>query len=374
MIYVQLLIIALFPYLAKIISQKTVTWLSPVVLCYLMGILLANWQGLLINHAIADYATQGTILLALPFLLYSTNLSREIFKEFKTALLAFLLCVFSGLIGTVSTAFLLYGTYDNAPILAGMIAAIFSGGIPNMQAVGMALEADKQTIVLMNTADVFVGGIFLVFLTSIAHSVLGLFLNNYIKGNLQMSKSQNSSSKNIINLTDFVKGLLLTLAIIGFSVGMSFLFFQKLAATFIILAITTLSLLATKFKWVQQLKGTFEIGDYLLLMFCVAVGMLANFDNILTDGKHVIVFLAFAWGFTVLLHWLFCYFFKIDRDTAIVTQTAAIYGPVFIGQIASTIGNRRLVFPGIALGLLGIAMGNYVGVFVYWVVSWGLPL
>jgi len=205
-----------------------------------------------------------------------------------------------------------------------MIAAIFSGGIPNMQAVGMALEADSETIVLMNTADVFVGGIFLVFLTSIAHTVVGLFLNKYTEGNYKMSKNilQNS---NLINFQDFSKGLLLTVGIIGLAVGLSFLL-----------------------GWVQHLQGTFEIGDYLLLMFCVAVGMLANFDNILTDGMGVVLFLAIAWSITVLLHWLLCYVFKIDRDTAIVTQTAAIYGPVFIGQIASTIDNRRLVFPGIA--------------------------
>ncbi len=366
---IQILIIIGFPYLAKIISQKTVSWLSPVVLCYLVGILLANLNFFPINHSLAEYATQGTILLALPFLLYSTNLSGGIYNEFKSALLAFLLCILSGLVGTSITAWLLHGQYSDAPILAGMIAAIFSGGIPNMQAVGMALEADSETIVLMNTADVFVGGIFLVFLTSIAHTVVGLFLNKYTEGNYKMSKNilQNS---NLINFQDFSKGLLLTVGIIGLAVGLSFFLFQKLAATFIILSLTTLSLLASRLGWVQHLQGTFEIGDYLLLMFCVAVGMLANFDNILTDGMGVVLFLAIAWSITVLLHWLLCYVFKIDRDTAIVTQTAAIYGPVFIGQIASTIDNRRLVFPGIALGLLGIAMGNYVGVFVFWMVNY----
>ena len=364
----QILIISGFPYLAKIISNKTVSWLSPVVLCYLVGIFLANANIFPINHPIAEYATQGTILLALPFLLYSTNFSSGIYDKFKMALLAFILCIVSGVVGTATTAWLLHGNFENAPILAGMIAAIFSGGIPNMQAVGMALEADSETIVLMNTADVFVGGVFLVFLTSIAHSVIGLFLNNYIKGNFQMSKI-NFKNSDKINLIDFGKGLLLTISIIGVSVGMSFLFFQELAATFIILSLTTCSLLASKIEWVQQLSGTFEIGDYLLLMFCVAVGMLANFDSILTDGMSVVIFLAIAWSITVLLHWLLCYFFKIDRDTAIVTQTAVIYGPVFIGQIASTINNRNLVFPGIALGLLGIAMGNYVGVFDFWMVS-----
>ena len=45
-----------------------------------------------------------------------------------------------------------------------------------------------------------------------------------------------------------------------------------------------------------------------------------------------------------------------------ITSTAAIYGPVFVGQIASAIGNKKLIFTGIALGLLGFAVGNYLGI------------
>ena len=360
----QILLILGFPYLAQKISKETVAWLSPVVLCYLMGILLANIGPFPINEAIAEYATQGTILLAIPFLLFATNLSKAI-TNFRTALLSFLLCVGSGCIGTLLTAWLLSDQYDTAPVLAGMIAAIFSGGIPNMQAVGMALEVETETIVLLNTADVFVGGIFLVFLTSIAHMFLGLFLKEYNEGNLQMSKINQKKGN-----TSILYGFLLSLVIIGVSVGLSFVLFQKLAATFIILSLTTLSLVASRLEWVRALKNSFEVGDYLLLMFCVAVGMLANFDNIWENGLAIIQFLALAWLFTVGLHWIACYLFNIDRDTAIVTQTAAIYGPVFIGQIASTIENRALVFPGIALGLLGIAMGNYIGVSVAWVLEW----
>ena len=104
-------------------------------------------------------------------------------------------------------------------------------------------------------------------------------------------------------------------------------------------------------------------------MFCIAVGMLANFSNVLEKGGQLIQFMALAWVITVILHWLLCYVFNIDKDTTLIASTAAIYGPVFIGQIASTINNRRLVFPGIALGLLGIALGNYVGIFVAWVLN-----
>ena len=104
-------------------------------------------------------------------------------------------------------------------------------------------------------------------------------------------------------------------------------------------------------------------------MFCVAVGMMANFNNILENGWQIVQFMAMAWLITVITHWFLCYLFKLDSDTVLIASVAAIYGPVFIGQIASTIDNRRLVFPGIALGLVGIALGNYVGIFIAWLLQ-----
>ncbi len=364
MVVLQVLLICVFPYLAKKIAKNTVAWLSPVVLCYSLGIILANLSFVELNESIANYFTQGTILLAIPFLLYSTDLSSWL-TDFKGMVLAFLLCVFAGIIGTCFAGWYFQDTIAQSWLISGMIAAIFSGGIPNMQAVGMALEATSNTIVLLNAADIFIGGMYLLFLTSVASRFLSLFLGDYLEGNFQMSNNNLLNSK-IISFNHFFRGLGVALLIIGGSVGVSFLLFGHLAATFIILSLTTLSIIASRFPFMQQLEGTFEVGDYLLLMFCVAVGMMANFTNILENGLSLVVFMAVAWGITVCLHWMFCYFFKIDKDTALIASTAAIYGPVFIGQIASTIGNRRLVFPGIALGLLGIALGNYVGIAVAW--------
>ncbi len=364
MTVIQILLICFFPYFAKKIAQNTVAWLSPVVLCYSLGIILANLSFLEINEGIANYATQGTILLAIPFLLYSTDLSSWM-TDFKSMVLAFFLCMFSGIIGTCFAGWYFQDTIAQSWLISGMIAAIFSGGIPNMQAVGMALEAETETIFLLNAADIFIGGMYLLFLTSVARKILSFFLNDYKGRKFQISKNNLLNSK-IISFNQFFQGLGIALLIVGVSVGASFLFLQHLAATFIILSLTTLSIIASRISFVQNLEGAFEVGDYLLLMFCVSVGMLANFANILENGLSLVLFMAVAWVITVCLHWLLCYFFKIDKDTALIASTAAIYGPVFIGQIASTIGNRKLVFPGIALGLLGIALGNYVGISVAW--------
>jgi uncharacterized membrane protein len=76
----------------------------------------------------------------------------------------------------------------------------------------------------------------------------------------------------------------------------------------------------------------------------------------------MILYASVAMFSSILLHFIIAKLFKIDRDTFIITSTAGIYGPVFIGQIASTIGNRKLVFTGITLGLLGYAVGNFLGI------------
>ena len=55
--------------------------------------------------------------------------------------------------------------------------------------------------------------------------------------------------------------------------------------------------------------------------------------------------------------------FGIDADTTIICNTATIFGPAFIGPVASALKNRQLVGPGLTLGLAGIALGTYFGLF-----------
>jgi len=54
--------------------------------------------------------------------------------------------------------------------------------------------------------------------------------------------------------------------------------------------------------------------------------------------------------------------FKIDADTVIITSTATIFGPAFIGQIAMSIKNKEIIFSGMIASMVGIALGNFLGV------------
>jgi len=48
----------------------------------------------------------------------------------------------------------------------------------------------------------------------------------------------------------------------------------------------------------------------------------------------------------------------------IITSTAAIFGPAFVGPVSNAIRNPGVVFSGITMSLLGFACANYLGILV----------
>ena len=64
----------------------------------------------------------------------------------------------SAILVSVSMAFLYQNYFDNTPTYAAMMLGVFTGGAPNMLAVGMMLEAESEDFVLLNAADIFIGG------------------------------------------------------------------------------------------------------------------------------------------------------------------------------------------------------------------------
>jgi uncharacterized membrane protein len=63
-----------------------------------------------------------------------------------------------------------------------------------------------------------------------------------------------------------------------------------------------------------------------------------------------------------LLHGLFCKIFKIDTDTYIITSVSAICSPPFVPVVAGALKNKEIILSGLTTGIIGYAIGNYLGV------------
>lgn len=334
--------------------------MSPVVFCYGIGIIISNLHLFPLNNELSNYVTQGTIVLAIPLLLFSTKILKWL-KYTGKGLLSFGFCVLSAMVGSALAWYFLGHSVETPWRLSGMLVGIYTGGTPNMQAIGMALQAPQETIILVNAADMLMGGAYLILLSTVAHRLLKGILPDFEANEAPKPELEFNARK--FNIRDSLKGIGLSIVIAGLAVAIPFLISGTMEnIALIILGLTAISIAAAFIPKVQQLESTFETGDYLLLMFCVALGLLADFSTIFEKGADLILYAGVAMVSSILLHFLLAKLFKIDRDTFIITSTAGIYGPVFIGQIASVLGNRKLVFTGITLGLLGYAVGNFLGI------------
>ena len=343
--------------------SKIVRWISPIIICYLVGITLGNIPVLSFNHQILEGVTSVSVLLAIPLLLFSVNFSRML-KQVRPALFAF----FLGIIAVVVCAILAFLIFRNdltqPSAAAGMMIGVYTGGTFNMSAIGIALGVEEEVFILLNSADIVFSGIYFIFLLTIGQRVLGRFLpshkkkwmNNHIKGATVLSTS--GSGRKLKNV---VSGILLSVMTVATAVGLSYLFTGKLSEPLVILGITTLGIAASFISKIQQLPHTFSSANYLLLVFALAMGSMANFSELLSASSTLFYFCGFVVFGSVLLHFLLAIIFRLDRDTVIIASTAAIFGPPFIGPVANVLGNKDIIAMGITLGLIGYAIGNYLG-------------
>ncbi len=361
---IQIVLITIIPILAIRVSfkYKNISFLSPIVICFAVGIIVRNLGLLPINEDISGFYRDASILYALPLLLFSSDIKAWI-KYSRQTIFSFGLAVFAAAFAVIVCSLIFTSQIDDIWIPGGMIGGIHTGGTPNLFAVGMALGAQDEVYTLSNSAQILWGGINLFFMLSIGQKVYTYFLRPFPHSAKQKESAQDEYlNYDMMSIRDIAISLMLVTIIVGLSIGISFLIFNKLEATLIVVFVTTISLICSFSQYIRTLKGPFEIGDYCLLMFGVAVGMMSDFRELIQAGGPYVLFIGMILLLTIMTQLLLSKLFRIDTDTFIITSTAAIYGPVFIPQVARVLKNKSIIVGGIAVSLIGLAIGNYIGI------------
>ncbi|MFW6128633.1 MAG: DUF819 family protein [Candidatus Aminicenantaceae bacterium] len=359
----QIVLIVGFPALAALGARhlRFLEWMGPVVLCYLFGILLTNVFGFPDDQSVSTLFTEITVALAIPLLLFSTNFIKWLRLAKKTAL-SIALAFGSVLLCSTVAFFILADKVEESSKIAGMLVGVYTGGTPNMSAIGVALSVKEETFILINAVDVVLGGLYLILLMTAAKKLMGRFLPAFQKEGKPAETNQFPSSNEKIRLNQLILALGFSGAIVALSIGLAFLFSGRMHPTIVIMSITTLGIAFSFNKRIRRIQGTYNSGQYILLMFCVAIGTLANAKELLLASIYIFLFVAIVMFGSILLHYVLAIILKIDVDTFLITSTSAIYGPAFIGPIAGVLKNREIIVSGLTGGLMGYALGNYLGV------------
>lgn len=132
------------------------------------------------------------------------------------------------------------------------------------------------------------------------------------------------------------------------------------------LIITTLTMtLATVFsKFFDNIRGSQEIGTFLIYLFFVVIGVPASIPVILSKSPLLLVFSLIMVVVNMLVTFFFGRLFKFDLEEMVLASNANIGGPTTAAAMAISRGWTKLIGPILLVGTLGYVIGNYVGIFI----------
>jgi len=367
---VVLLILYLgLPALAIYLSNKFefLNRIGTVVICYVFGLVLgplgASDQEF---FQLQEILMQITVPLAIPLMLFTSDVKawRKLAAKPFYSLLFALLAVF---IAVVSGYFLFDGpSLPGFNKVGGMLVGIYSGGTPNLASLKLVLDVEEEVYLAVHSYDLAIGAVYLFILMGFGQKLFQLVLPAYSK--LSSHNIEHESGKILWDLIKDKKSrnnllvvLLIALALVALSAGVMFLVPVSMQMVVFIFLITAFGVLGSSFKTIQTTGGTFDLGMYLILIFSIVVASKVNVDNFTNVNPSIFGYITFVVFVSLTLHVLLARTKNIDADTVIITSAALICSPPFVPVVAGSLRNRDVIVPGLTIGLIGYAIGNYLG-------------
>jgi uncharacterized membrane protein len=128
-----------------------------------------------------------------------------------------------------------------------------------------------------------------------------------------------------------------------------------------VLWLTTIALLLGQIPAVKRLAGSALWGNYLILLFLASNGARSVIASLVAMGPPVFYYATI----TVAVHGVIIFglgrLAKLDWGTLAVASQANVGGAASALAMAGARGYAEQLVPGVAVGLLGYAIGNYVG-------------
>ena len=131
-----------------------------------------------------------------------------------------------------------------------------------------------------------------------------------------------------------------------------------------VLFLTTIALILAQIPAVRALKGAGVIGNYLVLIFLASNGAMSVLANIVVIGPPIVYFAAITVGVHGFVIFVVGRLVGLDLETLAVASQANVGGPASAMALATARGYHDRLLPGVAVGLMGYAAGNYLGLAV----------
>ena len=362
--------------------------IGPVMILYVIGLFFANIPMPAEIALFQKVIPMIMIPLAIPMMLFGCT--------FKTSEISLQARIISS--GVISVAAAVIGGYmifgqdiQQGEAIGGLLAGKCTGGTLNAAAIKQGLGVDDSTYILLTTYDIIICFFYFIFLLG---GGIRLFRRLYgeetklsisdkdkevIKREMAAVKENPYKGLNSKKgYTQMGKILSLTISVVIIAFGMSYLIGwladadlknfmnEKEGGWFMapfILMLTTLGIGLSFWKPVRKLHRSYDLGMYLIYIFSLAIASMADLSNLkIGENLNMIGFLTFAIFASLFIHAIICRLFRVNADSMVISSVAFINSPPFVPMISNAMRNRAALVTGISSGLIGYAIGNYLGI------------
>ena len=360
-------------------KNKVFGKIGPVLTLYLLGVLVANIGIFPTEEAeykkLFDFmeSFSGALIpLALPMILFGCN-----FKKFSLgkSIGAFITGALSVVI-FVLAGYLVFKDKlgEEGAIMGASLTGQYLGGAANLAAIKQMLGLSPDNFVILSTCNLIVSFFYLMFLmgggVKLARWIVGKRGGKEQNVNVEEYTEENpykdfGKKKSLLQLG---KVLVAAAVVMGISVyiGTAAGGGEGISMTALILSITTLSLLLTAWKEVRTWDKSYDAGMYLIYVFCLVMATMADLSKIdWNQSLYILLFQVVIIFGSLFLTILLAKLFRIDADSAVITSDTLINSPLCVPMIAATMKNKDVIMIGIANGLAGYAVGNYIGFMMF---------
>ena len=358
---------------------RKVGWLGkigPVLVLYILGIIIGNIgfvPGLSLPKGAAgiqDILSSAAVPIAIPLMLLGCSFKRS---ETRSQLLALLTAIVSVIVAVVA-GYLIFAPSidaaakgaDTAANIGGMLTGVYTGGTINLASLKTMLGVSEETYLLLNGYDMVVSFLFLMFLVAVGIKLFRRILPNETPHDETVSIEEQTNPYKGLGTRSGMLTLLKLIGVVAVICGLSYavtLLFPKAPfMTIFILALTTFSIGASFIPKVRALPYAYDVGMYCIYVFCIVVASMANLRNLdFSGGMGMLGYLTLVIFGSLILQVLLAKLLHIDSDTVVVSSVAFICSPPFVPMMAAAMRNRRVLVSGLSIGIVGYAVGNYLG-------------
>lgn len=350
-----------------------------VVLAYIVGIIFALTGFVHFDAGTADAETFGklqntlmsiTVPLAIPLMLFNCD-----FKLWTKALPKTIWSLVGGILAvlvSVISGFFIFRSQGIPEFekVASMMTGIYTGGTMNFNALGYSLGVDKTIMATVLAFEMVLTTPYIFFIIGGGYKLFRKALP-YEDVTKRGRKDDSVETKDVEcyigmfskkNVGGMFLSLGLSVLFLAIGAGLALLITGKLNELVVILTITTLSIIASFFKKVRELPKTFELGMFFILIFSVIVASLFDINSVNGASAMIGAFVAWVIVLSIILHLIFCRIAKVSGDLFCVSQVALLCSPPFVPPVVGAMGNKKVLISGIVIGLIGYAIGTYLGI------------